>query len=72
MINTYGAVKFESPNILEVIITELEHLFSLKNKEISSSKLLELFDKNLLTDANKGNSTNKNQNVKEFWKKGTG
>ncbi len=71
MINTYGEIQYDNPNNIEIIIIELEHLFSLKDKQISSTKLLELFDKNLVQNC-QNNNLNKSQYQKEYWKKGTG
>lgn len=76
MINTYGQIQYQSSNNLEIILNELEYLFSLKNKQISQTKLLELFDKNLVQShgniQNNQGSSKFNQNTKEYWKKGTG
>ncbi len=75
MINTYGEIEFQNSNNFEIMINELEYLFTIKLENISSVKLLELFDKNLVSDLS---NTSPNQNssnnkyVKEYWKKGTG
>lgn len=72
MINTYGEIQYDNPNFIETVIIELEHLFSLKDKQISSIKLLELFDKNLVQNNDLSVNCNKSQYQKEYWKKGTG
>jgi ubiquitin-protein ligase len=74
MINTYGEIEVETSNNFEIMINELEYLFTIKLENISSTKLLELFDKNLVNSDNSGNSSNPTNSkyVKEYWKKGTG
>ncbi len=76
MINTYGEIQCQSSNNLEIVLSELEYLFSLKDKQISQTKLLELFDKNLVhgyeNNQNQGSVSKFSQNTKEYWKKGTG
>ncbi len=81
MINTYGEIKIDNPDSLEIAINELEYLFTLKDDKISPIKLLELFDKNLVNPTDNSNNSNKSNkynngyqenNTKEYWKKGTG
>lgn len=76
MINTYGEIEQEFLSELDQTINDLEYLVSIKNKNISDIKLLELFDKELLTnhnskDTNKTNSR-KTTGTKTYWKSGTG
>ena len=67
MIDKFGETKQEFSTQIDEIINNLEYLLSIKNQNISETKLLELFDKDLLIP-NLNNSKIKN----EYWKKGTG
>ena len=69
MINTFGEIEQEYTTEIEQIINDLEYLVSIKNKNISEIKLLELFDKELLE-----NNLNCNTSISlnTYWKKGTG
>ena len=67
MINTFGEVEKYYSSKLDNIINNLEYLVSIKNKNISHIKLLELFDKNLIENT-KINSKTSNT----YWKQGTG
>jgi len=67
IINKIGEIEIITNNILETIINDLEYLLSLKTKNISENKLLELFDSQLLTQVSNPNNTNTS-----YWKKGTG
>ncbi len=75
MINLLGEVKNEHSTTVDKLIEELEYLFSIKDKNISHNKLLEIFDKELvglnnLNNLNNLNSSNTKNNG--FWKKGIG
>lgn len=75
MINTYGETKLEFTSELFEIINDLEYLVSIKNQNISESKLIEIFDPELLT--NLSSSTNLTDKIKSlktntYWKQGTG
>ena len=88
MVNQFGEIEIVSNNKLESIINDLEYLLSLKTKNISENKLLEVFDINLLNQqtaiSNKStgsNTNNKSSNYdtnnataanSTYWKKGTG
>jgi ubiquitin-protein ligase len=76
MIDTYGEIQQELSSELEQTINDLEYLVSIKNQNISDKKLLELFDKELLTNPNNKNSDktidNKTFGTKTYWKQGTG
>ncbi len=79
MIDKYGEIHVDNPNEFETIINDLEYLFSIKNINISPSKLLELFDKELLNDSPKNKFSKNNyfinegpKNNTQYWKKGTG
>lgn len=67
IIDKYGEIKKEFPNELDQIINDLEYLLYL-TKKIPENKLLEIFDIDLLLN----NSIIKNENNKDYWKKGTG
>ena len=74
MVNQFGEIEIISNNKLESIINDLEYLLSLKTKNISENKLLEVFDSQLLcqpssTNTTKGISVDTNST---YWKKGTG
>jgi ubiquitin-protein ligase len=79
MVNQFGEIEIISNNKLESIIIDLEYLLSLKTKNISENKLLEIFDIHLLnqqtavsnksSNSDTNNSTNANST---YWKKGTG
>ncbi len=71
MINTYGEIEYEFSTEFEQTINELEYLVSIKNKNISDVKLLELFDKDLLLKSN-DELNKKTSNNKTYWKQGTG
>ena len=71
MINTYGEIKHEYANEFDEIINDLEYLVSIKNQNISSNKLLEIFDKDFFTNSNKLSEKECKQNS-NYWKKGTG
>lgn len=76
MVNQIGEIEIISNNKLETIINDLEYLLSLKTKNISENKLLEIFDKQLLSQPL--NQTLNNQSSgstitnSTYWKKGTG
>ncbi len=86
MINSFGEVQLENPNVTELMINDLEYLFSIKDHNISSTKLLELFDKDLVSTnqpqqtqsyTNTYGKNNQGQNKfsneqSDYWKKGTG
>jgi len=72
MVNQFGEIEIISNNKLESIINDLEYLLSLKTKNISENKLLEVFDIHLLnqqTTITNNSSTDANST---YWKKGTG
>ena len=71
MINTFGEIEQEYTTELEQIINDLEYLVSIKNKNISEIKLLELFDKELLKN-NFNINCNTSKSLNTYWKKGTG
>jgi ubiquitin-protein ligase len=66
MINVFGEVEYEYLNKIELLINDLEYLFSIKNNKISVNKLLEIFDKDLI------NNSIDSKNKQSYWKKGTG
>jgi ubiquitin-protein ligase len=68
MISTFGKISSSSTNTngCEEILEELEYLLNLKTSSVSITKLLEIFDKDLI------NSNNINYNNNNYWKKGTG
>lgn len=68
MINILGEIDIESTSPIDIIINDLEYLFSIKNKKISSLQLSELFDPDFISNK-KFVSTIKD---KKCWKKGTG
>jgi ubiquitin-protein ligase len=70
MINKYGEIESNEETKLTTIINDLEYLFSIKTQNIADSKLLELFDKELLK--NEVNINNNKNEDKAYWKKGTG
>jgi ubiquitin-protein ligase len=77
MVNQYGEIEIITNNILQTIINDLEYLLSLKTKNISENKLLEVFDSQLLcqpSSANTINNADKNGTDANstYWKKGTG
>jgi ubiquitin-protein ligase len=76
MVNQYGEIEIITNNILETIINDLEYLLSLKTKNISENKLLEVFDSQLLctpsTAIDADNNTNSAGANSIYWKKGTG
>jgi hypothetical protein len=79
MVNQFGEIEIISNNKLESIINDLEYLLSIKTKNISENKLLEIFDINLLnqqtaiTNKSTGNETNNATDANStYWKKGTG
>jgi ubiquitin-protein ligase len=65
MINTYGEIHSSSNNNIEILVCELEYLYDIKDKNISETKLLEIFDKDIKI-LKSSNSDNK------YWNKGTG
>ena len=73
MINTYGETEQEFSLEFDQIMNDVEYLVSIKNQNISETKLLELFDKELLTkttsDSTESTTINTNNT---YWKKGTG
>jgi ubiquitin-protein ligase len=72
MVNQIGEIEtINSNNKLESIINDLEYLLSLKTKNISENKLLEIFDKQLLSQPLINQSFNSTNNS-TYWKKGTG
>jgi ubiquitin-protein ligase len=75
MVNTYGEIEHEFTSEFEQVIYDLEYLVSIKNQNISESKLLELFDKELVNTNTQNNNlplTNNSTNNSTYWKKGTG
>ena len=74
MINIFGEIEEEFSSEFDRIINELEYLVSIKNKNISEVKLLELFDKDLIksNSGNQGNQSNSKKSNKSYWKAGTG
>lgn len=70
MIDSFGEIEQEFTSEFDSIIGELEYLVSIRNKNTSDIKLLELFDKELVDFQNKSNSTN--NKLGSYWKKGTG
>lgn len=74
MIDKYAEIESNEKTKLTTIINDLEYLFSIKTQNISDSKLLELFDKELLKNEVNINDNNKNDknNNNPYWKKGTG
>lgn len=70
MINTFGEIEQEFSSELDRIINDLEYLVSIKNKSISDTKLLKLFDKELIKSNT--NETNQIQTNNTYWKTGTG
>lgn len=64
MINIFGQIVSTSKTVFDNLINELEYLFSLKTNVISETKLLEIFDRELI----KNNTTDE----KKYWKQGTG
>lgn len=74
MINTYGETEQEFSSEFDKIINDLEYLVSIKNKNISETKLLELFDKDLIKSKinDETNKTKQSKSNNAYWKKGTG
>lgn len=75
MINTLGEIEQEFSSEFDQLINELEYLVSIKNNNMSEIKLLELFDKDLVSsNSNTNPNTNSDSNLKNsaYWKKGTG
>lgn len=82
MIDTFGEIKLDYVDELDEVINDLEYLLSIKNQNISDVKLLELFDKDLISkpsnlpkSSNSPNSLNpytSSKNNNNYWKKGTG
>ena len=68
MVNQFGEIEIISNNKLESIINDLEYLLSLKTKNISENKLLEIFDSQLISQP----SSLTTNNSGTYWKKGTG
>lgn len=72
MINTFGEIEQEFTSEFDKIINELEYLVSIKNKNISQVKLLELFDAELVNSKTTNKTTSTNESSQAYWKKGTG
>ena len=74
MINKFAEIYIDNPDVLETCINELEYLFSIKSINVSSTKLLELFDKELVKVKGKNKDTYKvkDPDNNQYWKKGTG
>jgi ubiquitin-protein ligase len=74
MVNQFGEIEIISNNKLESIINDLEYLLSLKTKNISENKLLEVFDSQLLCPSPNANTDKNGANINNstYWKKGTG
>lgn len=76
MVNQIGEIEtINSNNKLESIINDLEYLLSLKTKNIAENKLLEIFDRQLLSLPLINQSSNQlsnSTNNSTYWKKGTG
>lgn len=70
MINTYGEIKQEFLTELDEIINDLEYLLRIQNHNVSETKLLEIFDKELIL--NNIPKPMKLSKSNDKWKKGTG
>jgi len=72
MINTFGEIEQSFSSEFDQLINDLEYLVSIKNQNISETKLLELFDKELLNNNKKTENSTSTSTSSTYWKKGTG
>ena len=81
MINTFGEIQQEYTSELDKLVNDLEYLLSIKSQNISEKKLLEMFDKDLVSDnkilsdtktSAQQISTQTQASTTDKWKKGTG
>jgi len=72
MVNQFGEIEITYNNKLDSIINDLEYLLSLKTKNISENKLLEIFDIQLLNQQTATTNKSSLDSNSTYWKKGTG